>query len=315
MTALTHFRMDLDKTYLATPLEDRLRMIRLPFESVHSKLTLPGMAALVRSLGEQSRLTVLSASPTFMARKLKEKLDLDGVPVQRLVLKDQWSLLKKGRLKEIADPFGYKLHALATLAKEVGSDDREVLLGDDWDQDPLIYSMYADLRTGLIPDSVVRRLFALHNVRSAVEDEIRKQMTDAADAAPVRRIFIRRERRRDASYFQSFGSRLRVFDDTFQLAILMFDDRLVSEKALVAVVDELRSRRWRDTAFAIAWRSLIAEQRLARFRDIVRVLRSVDVLPPESFWQRLRRRLPVIERVPDEVDWNAVVDMAVSPEA
>ncbi|RMF18293.1 MAG: hypothetical protein D6761_02940 [Candidatus Dadabacteria bacterium] len=295
------YRLDLDKTYLATPLEHKLQLLRVPFESPESKRTLSGMAALVRSLREyagtsrieRGHITILSASPDFLARQLRSKLELDGVHVDRFVFKDQWSLIRRGRFREISDPLGYKLHALCKLGGEVDPNgDVEILVGDDYDLDPLIYSLYAELRSGNASRDIAVTLFDRHDVRPQVRDEIFRFLDGLPPADTVRAIFIRRDQRRDTAFYAAFGSRLRPYDDAFQLVLLLYDLRCVRREAVEAVVQELQQRRWRKAAFAYSWRALTVLNFLERYAEIERLLGDMDLIPRRGFFERLTRRPP-----------------------
>lgn len=306
------YRMDLDKTYLATPFERKLEMLRLPFEAPEAKRTLPGMAALVRGLRqhagvrvERSDLSILSASPTFMEDKIRAKLALDGVEVEHLLLKDQWTLIRKGRFREMANPFAYKLAALLRLGGEMGPPDFEVLVGDDWDLDPLIYLTYAELRAGRLPERTWRALRRSHPLTPELEQMLIDLAAGLAGTPTVYRIYIRREKRRGPGFYAAFGSRIRTYDDAFQLALLMYDAGLLDETAVRNVIHELQERRWRNAAFRYSWDSLRNEHRFKRFEEILRILEEIDLLPKRGLLARLR---PPPQPDPEDraPDWSAI---------
>ena len=315
MTSHLFYRLDLDKTYLATPLEDRLKLLKVPFEAPEDKRTLPGMASLVRSLREhgiygpdQTHITILSASPTFMADRLRAKLELDGAHVDEFVLKDQWSLVKKRRFREIADPFAYKLHALLRKGAELSRHETEILVGDDWDKDPLIYTLYAASRAGQVPDEILERLFEVHDVRPAVRQELEEGIEQVAGKPTVEHIFIRRERRRGDQFYDAFGPLLTAYDDAFQLILLLYDAGLVEEDAVWSVASELKGRRWRNSAFAFSWRSLVDEHHLVRYGEVQRLMEQLDVIPRRRWWERLFQSPFAPSRdKPEATDWDAIL--------
>lgn len=310
------YRFDLDKTYLATPFEHRLQMIKAPFEAPEAKRTLPGMAALVRGLGAHpgprasaADVTILSASPTFMEEKLRAKLALDGLPVARLVLKDQWGLIRKGRLREIANPFAYKLLALLQLGADVADPDFEILVGDDWDMDPLIYATYAELRAGRMPPSIFDRMRRGFPSSSEVEKLLPELAAGLADAPTVHRIYIRREKKRGPAYYRAFGGRIRVYDDAFQLALLLFDTGCLGETGVRDVIRELQERRWRNAAFHWSWQSIVHEHHFKRFDELQNLLAEIDLLPRRGLIERVLQRPP--EPAPGDAppDWRAILDV------
>lgn len=314
MTAPTlYYRFDLDKTYLETPFEDRMAMLRVPFEQPEQKQTLPGMAALVRGIKQHpgpravhAHVTILSASPTFMLDRIHAKLALDQVEVDHLVLKDQWRLVRRGRFKEAADPFAYKLHALCTLGADIAPPHAEILIGDDWDLDPLIYTLYAELRAGTLPTDVWLAFLDRHNVRAEVREDLEVRAAQLRGQPSVARVLIRREKRRGPEYYAAFGSCIQVYDDAFQLALLLYDAEAMSLDGVRAVVDELKGRRWRNTAFAFSWRSLEAEHFLVHYREIRDFLDSLDVLPPRRLLERLMVRPPAAPPTKRAPDWDTL---------
>lgn len=308
------YRFDLDKTYLATPFEHRLQLIKAPFEAPGAKRTLPGMAALVRGLAahpgpraEGADLTILSASPTFMEDKLRAKLDLDGVPVSRLVLKDQWGLIRRGRLREIANPFAYKLASLLTLGAEVTDPDFEVLVGDDWDMDPLIYTAYAELRSGRLPGAVFDRMRRGFPSSAEVERLLPALVAPLHERPSVHRIYIRREKKRGPAFYRAFGSRIRVYDDAFQLALLLFDTGCLGETGVRDVIRELQERRWRNAAFHWSWESIVHEHHFRRFDEIGHLLGEIGLLPRRGILERVLQRPP--EPSPEDAppDWATIL--------
>ena len=318
---VAYYRLDLDKTYLATPLEHKLQLLRMPFEDPSAKRTLPGMAALVQAMRErpggrvgQADVSIFSASPTFMAKQLRAKLELDGVAVDRFVFRDQWSLVKKGRFKEINDPLAYKLHALCKLAADTSIGDVEILVGDDYDLDPIVYTLYADLRAGLVPTDILAGFFARHDVRPELQQEIRLALDKLPQHDAVANIFIRRERRRGAAYYTALGSRLKTYDDAFQLALLLFDGRYIDEGAIALVAEHLRQRRWRPTAFAFSWRGLIDMHHLERYGEALRTIEDLDLVPKRGLFERLApfRRPPKPEL--GQADWGKIVELTSSNE-
>jgi phosphatidate phosphatase APP1 len=84
------YRWDLDKTYLQTEFDTIRQLVRTAFQKAHEKKAVPGAAALIRELRSSgdSRLCIVSGSPTQMRTVLTEKLHLDGVEFDELVLKD-----------------------------------------------------------------------------------------------------------------------------------------------------------------------------------------------------------------------------------
>ena len=83
------FRWDLDKTYLKTDFDKVSSLLKTFFQAPEKKETFAGARALLLALMSvhESKVTFVSGSPRQMRKKLLEKLSLDGIHVDELVLK------------------------------------------------------------------------------------------------------------------------------------------------------------------------------------------------------------------------------------
>src|SRR5215831_19993245 len=108
------YRWDLDKTYLRSEFDTFRQLVRTAFQKASEKVAVPGAAALIRELKAQgdTQLCIISGSPTQMRAVLEEKLKLDGVEWDELVLKDNVRNLLRGRFRALRGQLGYKLPAL-----------------------------------------------------------------------------------------------------------------------------------------------------------------------------------------------------------
>ena len=108
------YRWDLDKTYLKTDFDTLRQLVRTALQSADQKVTVPGAAALIRELRERgdSKLCIVSGSPKQMRSVLEEKLKLDGVEWDELILKDNVRNVLRGRFRALKGQVGYKLPAL-----------------------------------------------------------------------------------------------------------------------------------------------------------------------------------------------------------
>jgi hypothetical protein len=219
------YRWDLDKTYLDTDFESFRGLVRSATEPAHRKRALPGAATLLRSLGGSStaKVTVISGSPTQMRKVLSEKLALDGVEFDELVLKDNLGNLKKGRLRAIRGQIGYKLPAL--LEARVRTEDAavEVLFGDDVEADALVYSLYADAVSGRVGAAEVSRVMER---AGAYPDEIDRGLEALAKVKrhdAVERIFIRLERGVPTHRLSALGPRVVPVYSWWQAALVLLE--------------------------------------------------------------------------------------------
>lgn len=145
-------RSDVDMTYLFTDFHSISAMRKLLKLSAKERTTLQGMVNVYRMLrdkkGVNRPLSFISGSPVFFKRVLENKMELDGVVHDELVLKPFKRLLSSGTLNPIPllkEQIGYKLKALMRLRQNIPPNSAEVLLGDDTESDPVVYALYTQL--------------------------------------------------------------------------------------------------------------------------------------------------------------------------
>ena len=176
------YRWDLDKTYLQTDFDTFRQLVRTAFQKAHQKKAVPGAAALIRELraSGDSRLCIVSGSPTQMRTVLTEKLKLDGVEFDELVLKDNLRNLVRGRFKAMRGQVGYKLPVLLESRARAPVGAEEVLFGDDAEADAFIYSLYADMVARRVSEPVVHQVLEAAEVYSDDIERVIRQWKDPA---------------------------------------------------------------------------------------------------------------------------------------
>src|SRR4051812_20663998 len=92
------YRWDLDKTYLNTDFDSLKGLFRAALEKASDKVAFPGAKVLLRELTatDLAGLYILSGSPSQMRRVIVEKLELDGIKWDGLVLKPSLNRLLRG---------------------------------------------------------------------------------------------------------------------------------------------------------------------------------------------------------------------------
>src|SRR6185295_11150484 len=158
-------RWDLDKTYLRSEFETVRQLLRTAFERAEDKVEVPGVAEVIKGIGDtaarqrrRALVYFLSASPPQIGRAIRDKLALDGVPYDGIVFKDQLGYLRRGRLRGLREHVGFKLVHLLRGRLEAPLEARELLFGDDWESDSLIYALYADVLGGRIGGDRLRHV-------------------------------------------------------------------------------------------------------------------------------------------------------------
>jgi hypothetical protein len=305
---VTIFRWDLDKTYLKSDFESLRELVRIPFEKPEDKIAVPGVALLIRGLrtvatqaGRDVRVYFISASPPQIAKAIKEKLALDGIEYDGIVFKNQLQNLVRGKFRHLREQVGYKLTELLKSRAEMPPESMEVLFGDDWESDPIIYSLYADVLANRLAAKELDTVLDTIGVDPKLIVQARELAAAARHAEVVTRIYINLERRTPPAHFRLFGSRLVPTYNYFQTAVCLYQDGHLTLPAVAHVADNLVSAsrytpaRLANSLADIARRghltpaSAIAMREYLHARGLLAQRRIVEVRL--SAWQRLLRWL------------------------
>ena len=230
--AETVFRWDLDKTYLVSHFESLRELIRIPFESAADKKAVPGVVSLIRALrsrsesrGHETAVFFLSASPPQIGGAIREKLELDGIRYEGITFTHQVRHIIRARFDIVREQIGYKLDRLLSAAAESRPGTRELLFGDDWESDPFIYSLYADVVAGRIGREQLASLLERAGVNktfiSSIDDRLAAFELERPDVS-VAGIHILRQRPAAPADLDAFGPRVVWFDNYFECALALY---------------------------------------------------------------------------------------------
>lgn len=235
------YRWDLDKTYLQTEFDTLRQLLRTAFQKAHEKVAVPGAAALIRELraNGDTRLCIVSGSPTQMRTVLTEKLKLDGVDFDEFVLKDNVGNLLRGRLKALKGQVGYKLPVLLESRLSSPPDAEEVLFGDDAEADAFIYSLYADMLARRVDLATVTQVLQAAQVYPDDADRVHAAWQKAPVGDPVRRIFIHLDRLTPPARFKAYGPRVVPIFNYFQAALVLMADGHLTAPQVIRVALEM----------------------------------------------------------------------------
>jgi hypothetical protein len=240
------FRWDLDKTYLQTDFDGLMALLRTAMQKATDKRTVPGAATLLRELrssgrerGEASRICFISGSPRQMRKVLTEKLRLDGVEFDEFILKPNLHNMLTDRFRAMREQVGYKLPALLAGRAGVAVDTREVCFGDDAESDGFIYSLYGDVLAGRVDRPLLQRILTEAGVYPTDAARTVALVESLPRAEAVERIFIHLDRRSPPSRFDRYGARLVPIYNSFQAALVLYQDRRLAPGAVVRVAVEM----------------------------------------------------------------------------
>ncbi len=230
------FRWDLDRTYLATDIHSVRGLIRSAFEAAGDKRNIPGSAALMRAqkaANPAARVHVLSGSPTQLRAVLHEKLALDGIGIDHMVLKDNLLNLRRGRLSAVRRQLGYKLPALLAERADLPVTCRETLFGDDSEVDAIIYAAYAAAVEGRLDEAgLVQLLRAGETYPDAIE-VARAALRRVSRGPVVEDVFIHLDEHSPLARFTGLGV-IPIFS-WFQAAVVLWTRGRIKAEGLVDV--------------------------------------------------------------------------------
>ena len=296
-------RWDLDKTYLVSQFESLRYLLRVPFQKGKDKVAVPGVAALIKGVRrtiERARRPVavyfLSASPPQIGAAIREKLELDGIIHDGISFKDQMRHLIYARFDAVLEQVGYKLEGLLTSARDSLPGRVELLFGDDWESDPFVYSVYADILDGRLSETDVAELLRRAEVGRHYRDRILELVADKRPTAHVAAIFVLRQRPARASDLNAFGERLVWFDNYFECALKLWDLGVLDMDGVFEVLADIG---FNPAQTAVSFDAVCARSRVerARLAPVRRALLRAKVMDPvakaplaRTFWAVLRRR-------------------------
>lgn len=235
------YRWDLDKTYLKTEFDTLRQLVRTALQSADQKVAVPGASVLIRELRAHgdSRLCIVSGSPKQMRSVLEEKLKLDGVEWDELILKDNLRNVLRGRFRALRGQVGYKLPALLESRASSPVEAEEILFGDDAEADAFIYSLYADLLARRVDEGVLRKVLEHARVYEDDQERVLGALRKIEPADPVRRIFIHLDRLTPPARFARYGPRVIPVFNYFQAALVLMADGVLTAPQVVRVAFEM----------------------------------------------------------------------------
>jgi hypothetical protein len=326
-------RWDLDKTYLRSEFDTLRQLWRTARERGEDKVEVPGVPEILKGLraaadrrGRTLGVYFVSASPPQIGKAIRDKLALDGVPYDGIVFKNQLDHLRRGKLRQLREHVGFKLTVLlrGRLAAAKGS--RELLFGDDWESDPLTYSLYADVLDGTLPPDRLDGLLARLGVDPDLRPEIRDLVRVAAGAGGVERIFINLERRTPPGVFRLYGTRIVPTFNYFQTALVLAAEAYLDADDVAKVARSLVERsRYTPRRLENSMADLVRRHLLDLDAGelLAAPLREASLLPAvvpgsRSWLQRAigvvrRRRRRLISSIPQvaratPLDYDAILD-------
>lgn len=246
-----HVFCDLDKTYLETEFESWIKMAKIPFESPHDKITVPGASEvleLVRwgadprtCVSPRSAIHFVSSSPPQLRLALDGKLTLDHVEWSSDTFKNQTYNLRMARIDLLRHHIAYKTKALLDIATRLPAGSKVLMIGDNAEFDSFIYTgvrLFLEKRmdrTGLkewlrgarVEDSVIGQV-------------VRDDLVAPADTSVVG-IYIRSVPGYSSRVISRFDGTWYQFENWLQVAWSLMGHSVISASALPSILRDFHN--------------------------------------------------------------------------
>jgi len=241
------FVSDIDKTYLATHIDSIGGLLKAAFEAAERKTNVPGFSIILRAIrrgaapeAAHNPLFFVSASPSQMARKLHDKMELDGVDHDGIIFKNQLKHVRAGDFRKLREQVGYKLEALLQLWFRLPPNAKLYLFGDDSESDAVVYSLFTEILARQISSNDLYSLLQhLHVFREEALRVAWLSRRILQPVYPVAAAFINLETGSQASYYSRFGSLIYATHNSLQTAYALFEQGLIREQAVKSIARDL----------------------------------------------------------------------------
>src|SRR6185503_8148864 len=249
-------RSDVDLTYLDTHFMSTTDKLALLVQRGSERTTLPAMQAVYRGMrrgatsADDVPLSFLSGSPNFFKMPLEEKMRVDLIAQDGVVLKPFKDIIAAkvtdvdlgAIVPALEEQVGYKLTALLRLRLDVPPDTKEILMGDDSEADAVAYSLYHRFTSKqLTADALVAAADAVPvdaTWRPAIVDLAGRVAPVLPQTAPVVTIYINRTGTPNSRFpvaSWTVPSLTRYHTGAWPLALDLFEEGRLSGPATAAV--------------------------------------------------------------------------------
>lgn len=196
---------DIDKTYLETEFDTVADIARTAFENAADKVTVFGatevlLAARWGSGSPPNGLHFVSSSPPQLRKVLETKLMKDGLDWTSDTFKNQAYNIRKRRLALLRNHVAYKTLAILTVvaartaesaAGKSGKSGQFVMIGDNAESDPVVYSGVARLLEGHLTADDFEKYLAKAGASAEEVGQIMPTAIKVVGVGKVAGIFIR----------------------------------------------------------------------------------------------------------------------------
>jgi hypothetical protein len=314
------FVWDLDKTYLDTDFGGFRKILKIVFEQAIKKRNVPGTDQLVRSLAKCNKpfpIFFISASPPQMQEKIYEKWMHDRIEPYGFYSKDNLKNLRFGRWARLTNHVGFKIQALMELRLLISKDTKMICWGDDSESDATIYSLFSDICSHKLTDKETVSLLKEFNVLQEQIDLILELRDQRDHFDPIHRVYINLAVDTDPEYYRKYGRRLMAVENSFEVALDLFQRGFLDLEGVKAVAKDLvQSYGFKPFQLEEAYELLSKRSRLSSTADellrpmlVDMKLLSSEYVPSAGLMQDevfpLEKDFPNVVRpwVPERIDY------------
>lgn len=287
------FVWDLDKTYLDTSIESLRALLITIVERAWNKRNIPGTKSLLQVLArrfgekvgaERFPIYFITASPPQIEERISEKFVFDGIRPFGCFYKDNLKNLHPNRLWRLTKQVGYKLQALLQLRTRLKDDVRQTFWGDDSESDAIIYNLYSDICSRRKKPAEIKALLRSYSVTGEQVERILRLQAQIPEQDPVEKIYINLAVDTDADYYLKFGRRTLPTENTFQVAVDLFQDKRLSSEDVVKVgQDMIQNYQYTPEQLSLSFDDLVRRHVLgeAAFQQIMPILMEKKIISPD----------------------------------
>ena len=240
---------DIDGTYLNTDISSKLSLAKILFKKASERTNIPASDLLLRHLRIGSNTTksklnpiyFITASPPQLEKQITQKMAIDKVQYDGIIYKDLLGVISNFELDELATQLTYKLAALLTNRAYLPVNSKEILFGDNLEQDSLIYSLYDKLLDRDSDAKLLKDMLLKHGVKDGYINGIMEKsakLIERSSINPIDIIYIHqteREKTNNESKEKLFSDKIIPVINFFQASAHLYERGHISLNGVAEV--------------------------------------------------------------------------------
>ncbi len=246
-----HVFCDLDKTYLETEFESWIKMAKIPFESPHDKITVPGASEILElvrwgadpksCVAPRSAIHFVSSSPPQLRLALDGKLTLDNLEWSSDTFKNQTYNLRMARIDLLRHHIAYKTKAILDIATRLPNGSKILLIGDNAEYDAFIYTGVRLFLEGRLEKSGLRDWLRGAKVEDSVISQVVREEMNLPLDLKVLGIYIRSVPGYSSSSVSRFDSTWYQFESWLQVAWSLMGHGVIDPMILISIIRDFHN--------------------------------------------------------------------------